>query len=398
MTIVDCTQPFRDEAEREAAEAALQRVLEKRKELLWRQGGYEVIKQPFAILKSGNGFRGEGKRHPGAHFSPFTGRRMPLIGLGTWKSKPGQVYEAVKAAIKCGYRHIDCASYYQNEAEVGRALREVLADGWVSREELFITSKLWNSDHGADRVLPALRRSLRDLQLDYLDLYLVHWPVSGSRGGAAVEPPLTETWRGMEAGVRQGLVRSIGVSNFGPSKLEALLQGAQEPLSVCQFEMHPYWRNEELLRWCQDRSIHCTAYSPLGSPDSAALLQRDEPAQVPRLLEHPLVQQVAKAHGKSPAQCLVRWALERGCSVLPKSTNAERIRGNLQGAVDWRMTGDEFEARPGRWVTIGGCQWRLLISAVAQELSSMSHQQRQVDGRFWLDPSGPYRSLDDLWA
>ncbi|GIL89597.1 hypothetical protein Vretimale_1843 [Volvox reticuliferus] len=314
-------------------------------------GGYRILdNQPSAKLLSG-----------------YT---IPLVGLGTWKSAKGEVGAAVATALRQGYRHIDCARVYQNEHEVGEALEAVLAEGVVQRGEIFITSKLWNTDHEPARVEAACRKSMEDLRVSYLDLYLMHWPVTGNVG-PEVQPPLGDTWAAMEALVNKGLVRSIGVSNFSIRKLEHLMATARIKPAVVQVEAHPYWRNEALRAWCSERGIHLTAYSPLGSPDSAAMLKRADDAASP--LRDPVVAAAAKRLGKNAGQVLIRWALQRGTSVLPKSVNPERIKSNLE-VLDWEIPADIYE-----------------------QLSNLSHQQRMVDGSFWINPAGPYRSLQDLW-
>uniref|UniRef100_A0A1D1ZZK1 NADP-dependent oxidoreductase domain-containing protein n=1 Tax=Auxenochlorella protothecoides TaxID=3075 RepID=A0A1D1ZZK1_AUXPR len=298
-----------------------------------------------------------------------SGARMPLLGLGTWKAPPGQVAAAVQAAVRLGYRHLDCAEVYRNEAEVGAALAALFEAGVVRREDLFITGKLWNTSHAAAAVERAARRTLRALRLDYLDLYLMHWPVTGMKG-PRLTPPTAETWGAMEGLVHAGLARSIGVANFSVRKLEELAAGATIPPAVCQVEAHPYFRNERLLAHCRAAGIHLTAYSPLGSPDSAAELGRAPSA---RLLDDPVLAEVAGEAGRTPAQVALRWALQRGTSFLPKSTNEDRIK---QNADVW--------------------DWELSEEAMAK-LNGIAHQQRMVDGSFWLSEEGPYKTLSDLW-
>ena len=217
---------------------------------------------------------------------------------------------------------------------------------------------------------PACKKSMDLLKVRYLDLYLVHWPVTGNRG-AAVTPSIEETWRAMEALVDEGLVRAIGVSNFSVEKMEAISKYARHPISVCQVECHPYWRQTELVKYCEANDIHVTAYSPLGSPDSAAMFKRDAPA----LMSDPVVIAAAERAGKNVGQTLVRWALQTrpNCSVLPKSTDPARIEGNLD-VLDWSL--DEEDARA---------------------LSELPTRRRMVDGSLWLSPLGPYKTLEDLW-
>lgn len=187
------------------------------------------------------------------------GRSMPVVGLGTWKSKPGDVKQAVKAAVKCGYRHIDCAYCYRNEAEVGEALQELFAEEVVTREELWITSKLWNDFHAEEEVPAACAHTLRDLKLDYLDLYLVHWPVVTNFTGDVLNPPVEETWRAMEALRAAGKARSIGVSNWSAKKLAAMRAHARVFPAVNQVELHPRLRQDDLLAACSELGTHLTA-------------------------------------------------------------------------------------------------------------------------------------------
>jgi diketogulonate reductase-like aldo/keto reductase len=240
-----------------------------------------------------------------------SGESMPLLGIGTWEAPSSDVSRAVETALASGVRHIDCAASYRNEAAVGAALGAVLANGRVRREELFVTSKLWNSDH--TRVRDACIASLRALQLDRLDLYLVHWP---PRDASA----MLETWRQMEALVAEGLVASIGVCNCSVRKLQAIVDAAPAVLpAVNQVEAHPGWRNEELLAYCQSHGVHLTAFAPLGRGAASGL---------PSLLESDSVVAVAEALGCTPAQALLRWGLRRGTSVIPKSVTVQRVAEN----------------------------------------------------------------------
>lgn len=299
--------------------------------------------------------------------------KIPLIGLGTWKSEPGKVKAAVVEALKSGYLHVDCASVYENEGEVGEAFQEVFEKTQLEREEVFVTSKLWNTDHAPDRVEAALKKSLKLLRLDYLDLYLMHWPVTGNKGSDVVSPSILDTWKAMENLVERGFVKAIGVSNFSEKKIRDLLGHADVPISVCQVECHPYWPQRDLVRFCHRNGIHFTAYSPLGSPDSAAMFKRE----TPELMKDPVIVGVSVRTGRNVGQVLLKWALQRRptCSVLPKSSSPSRIRGNLDVLTcTWRLSDNDLDA-----------------------IDAVSRRCRMVDGSFWLSPDGPYKTLEDLW-
>lgn len=308
------------------------------------------------------------------------GDTMPMLGLGTWKSAPGEVYTAVKEAIRLGYRHIDCAAIYGNEHEVGRALAECFREGLVQRSDLWITSKLWNDKHTPADVVPALQKTLADLQLEALDLYLVHWPVAIKRGMvfpksgedmvSLAELPLSETWKGMEEAVQKNLVRHIGVSNFGMRNLLELVAQARIKPEVNQIELHPYLPQRELLETCESQKVHVTAYSPLGSPDRPAGLVR---ADAPVLLQDPTITQIAKAKGITPAQVLLAWALTRKTSVIPKSVNPERMRSNLAAA--------EIE----------------LDDLDLLQIAGINRHERYVAARMWTIPGSPYTEAD-VWG
>jgi len=295
--------------------------------------------------------------------------QMPAFGLGTWKSEPEKVYAAVRHALEIGY---DCAAVYGNEEQVGRALEDAMKAGDIEREDLWVTSKLWNDSHLPDDVRPACEETLTDLRLDYVDLYLVHWPVALKKGSSfpfgpddfltLEEAPLEDTWQAMASLHEAGLARTIGVSNMGPERLARLSEVGPTP-AMDQVESHPFLQQRALLAWCGDHDIGLTAYSPLGSGDRAESMKGDDE---PSLLEHPVIGGIAEAHDATPGQVLIAWALQRGTSVIPKSTSEHHIEENL-AALDLELTADDM----GR---IGG----------------LDREFRYVDGSFWCKDGTPY--------
>lgn len=272
-----------------------------------------------------------------------SGYEIPTIGLGTWKSMPNEVGEAVKyALIDGGYVHIDGAAIYRNEPEIGEVYAEVFKN--INRENVFITSKLWNTDHSPANVDAACRKTLADLKLDYLDLYLVHWGVAFEHGeelepmkdGAAVTEKVSirETWEAVEQLVAKGLVKSIGVANFSTMMLHDLLTYAKIVPAMNQIELHPYNAQQELVDYCHKHGIAVTAYSPTGRMGV-------DLGSSPRLHLDPVVMQIAKKYNKTVAQVLINWALERGTIVIPKSVTPSRIKENIE-VYDFQLDKDDM--------------------------------------------------------
>ncbi|XP_040307484.1 1,5-anhydro-D-fructose reductase isoform X2 [Herpailurus yagouaroundi] len=305
--------------------------------------------------------------------------KIPALGLGTWKAAPGEVTEAVKVAIDAGFRHFDCAYLYHNESEVGAGIQCKIKEGVVTRQDLFVVSKLWCTRHEKSLVKAACAKSLKALKLDYLDLYLMHWPMgfkvptvreaqspgaapslwSGPAGGCGelspgllkdpavfVRPRLCpsqpgeedlpldrngmvlpsdtdflDTWEAMEDLVVTGLVRAIGVSNFNHQQLERLLNKPNlrfKPLTN-QVECHPYLTQKNLINFCQSRDVTVTAYRPLGGSSEGVAL-----------LDDPVIQRIAQKYNRSPAQIVIRFQIQRNVIVIPKSVTPTRIRENIQ--------------------------------------------------------------------
>lgn len=238
------------------------------------------------------------------------GVSIPSVGFGTWQTPDGQTaIDAVKHAIECGYRHIDGAAVYGNETSVGKGIRQ----SGINRPELFVTSKVWNTERGYDTTLRAFDKTLSDLGLDYLDLYLIHWPASSGRFNDWNEINAT-TWKAMERLYAEGRVKAIGVSNFLPHHLEALMDGASVMPAVNQIEFHPGFMQTACVDFCQKNNILVEAWSPLGTG---------------RMLGNETLGSIAAKYGKSVAQLCIRWVLQHGILPLPKSVTPHRIEENL---------------------------------------------------------------------
>lgn len=248
-----------------------------------------------------------------------SGVEMPQLGLGVWQVEEGSEVEgAVKTALGTGYRLIDTAAMYQNETGVGKAIK---ASG-VPREQLFVTTKLWNSDHGYDEALRAFDASMDKLGLEYLDLYLIHWP-------SPMHGKVPETWRAFERLLEEKRVRAIGVSNFKPHHLEELLKTANVVPAVNQIELHPKMQQHETRAFCKHHDIHVESWSPL--------MRGGE------VLQEPVITDIASKHGKTPAQVVIRWHLQSGLIVIPKSVHEQRIRENFN-VFDFELSGEELSA------------------------------------------------------
>ncbi|XP_067657245.1 aldo-keto reductase family 1 member B1-like [Haliotis asinina] len=272
-----------------------------------------------------------------------SGYDMPMLGLGTYNSfRPNEVGEAVKAAIQMGYRQIDTAWIYQTEPEIGVAIKELIKERKIKREELFIVTKIWGHCHEPDQVEPACRRSLEALDMDYIDLYLIHFPVAfvDKERTKATMTDYLDTWRAMEKLVDKGLVRSIGVSNFNAQQLERILNmdGLKYKPANNQVEITPYLAQDDLLQFSLKNDISTTGYGPFGAPGQVYI-----PKDAPKFLEHPTIVDIGKKYGKSSAQVILRWGIQRGYALVPKSTNPSRLAQNMD-IFDFELSEDDMKA------------------------------------------------------
>lgn len=307
------------------------------------------------------------------------GDKIDLLGLGTWKSDTKEIKTAIHAALDAGYRHIDCAYVYGNEAAIGEALQQYFTDHNLKREDIWLTSKLWNTAHLAKDVKPALQETLDALQTDYLDLYLMHWPVAfrpDLKGFpeksedflSLEEAPLEDSWEAMIALKNDGLIKHAGVSNFSQHKLEQLIQKSSEKPEMNQIELQPYLQQWDMLDFCKQNDICLTAYSPLGSKDRIPQMKApDEPS----LLENKVINEIAEKHEASPAQILIKWAIDRGTVVIPKSTNPKRIQQNFESL---KVELDDQDH---------------------QHIKELDRHFRYVHGKFFETEDGKYENIFD---
>lgn len=262
--------------------------------------------------------------------------QIPGLGFGTFQTPTEITRKVVLEALEAGYRHIDTAAVYGNEAEVGQAVR----DSGLNRQDVFVTSKLWNSERGYDKTLAAFDKTMDRLGLDYLDLYLIHWPANRKQFGADAPRINAETWRAFEELYRSGRIKAIGVSNFLPNHLEELLATCQVQPMVDQIEVHPGWPQAEAVRYCHRHNIAVEAWAPLGE---AAILSDD------------VIKAVADKYGHTPVQVCLRWEVQQGIIPLPKSVHQDRIRENTL-IFDFELSEDEMDLIGSRRRIGGHCQ------------------------------------------
>lgn len=284
-----------------------------------------------------------------------TGDTMPAIGLGTFGSdsvSAEAIAEAVRGAAEVGYRHFDCAAVYGNESEIGAALKDVMAAG-VPREDIWITSKLWNDKHDEAEVIPAFEKSLNDLGLEYLDLYLIHWPfpnyhapgVAANSRDHNAKPydhdAYMKVWRKLESLVDRSLVRNIGTSNMTRAKLKLLLRDCRIRPSANELELHPHFQQPELFDYLTSQGIQPIGFSPIGSPNRPA---RDTAPEDSSPTQDPVIKRIAERLGVHPAVVCIKWAVQRGQVPIPFSTTPKNYLGNLRGLVSAPLTDEDMQA------------------------------------------------------
>ena len=311
----------------------------------------------------------------------YTGAKMPAVGLGTFGSDhvtAAQVADAVKGAAAVGYRHFDCASVYGNEAEIGASIEAILQSG-LKREDIWVTSKLWNNKHSENDVIASCRKSLADLRLDTLDLYLVHWPFPNfhppncdvtSRSADAkpyIHESYMKTWRKMEELVDMGLVRHIGTSNMTVPKLKLVLRDARIKPAVNEMELHPHFQQPELFKYVVENGIQAIGYCPIGSPGRP---ERDRTPEDTSPTEDPVILQIAQRHGVYPAAVCIKWAVQRGQAPIPFSVN--HYRDNLECVTVDPLTDDEMK-----------------------QIAALDRNCRLIKGQVFLWKDG--QTWEDLW-
>lgn len=305
--------------------------------------------------------------------------KIPMLGLGTWKSAKGEIYQTVRKAIEIGYRHFDCALIYGNEHEIGQAISDAINNKEVTRNELWITSKLWNNRHKKVDIQPTIEITLDSLKLEYLDLYLIHWPVAllnsvnypkdGSEMIDLKHIPLVETWQGMIALKENNLTKHIGVSNFSIKKINELINETGVCPEALQLELHPFLQQNKIVDFANANNIILTGFCPLGSSDRP--INRITAGE-PKLFENKSIIDIAQEKGNTPAQIMLAWAINRGTSVIPKSVNPQRLKENIE-AADIELTPLEME-----------------------KINQLDQHYRYIKGDFWCLEGSGY-TLENLW-
>ncbi|PYH92113.1 aldo/keto reductase family protein [Aspergillus ellipticus CBS 707.79] len=282
------------------------------------------------------------------YFKLNTGAEIPAIGFGTWQDAEAQEH-AVVDAIKAGYRHIDTARVYGTEKAVGKAIKKA----GVSRDQLFVTTKLWNNKHHPDDVAQAVQDSLDDLDLEHIDLFLIHWPVAWKRGSelfpkengkpAVVDIDYIDTYKALEKQLATGKVKAIGVSNFSKAEMERLLKNTSVVPATHQLESHPWLQQPGFAEWHKSKGIHVTHYSPFGNQNE--LYSSKEGTTIGKLIEDPVLAEIGTKYNKSAAQVALAWGVTVGHSVLPKSKTPSRIKANLEG--DFKLDAEDMKKIQG---------------------------------------------------